>query len=109
MSTSVQPSPPSTRSRAYLRASAVRFWCQAGSSMRGVMAPSSVNLLPPARKLLILSSQRGKSTRGWMRLRLIRDSRQSRGESRFFRGGDAAEATHAHRLQRNAAPRWEAP
>ena len=36
-------------------------------------------------------------------------SRQSRAESRFFRGGDPAEATHAHRLLRNAAPRWEAP
>ena len=36
-------------------------------------------------------------------------SRQSRAESRFFRGGDPAEATYAHRLQRNAAPRWEAP
>ena len=36
-------------------------------------------------------------------------SRQSRAESRFFRGGDPAEATYAHRLLRNAAPRWEAP
>ena len=30
-------------------------------------------------------------------------SRQSRAESRFFRGGDPAEATYAHMLQRNAA------
>ena len=36
-------------------------------------------------------------------------SRQSRAESRFFRGGDPAEASYAHRQQRNAAPRWEAP
>ena len=36
-------------------------------------------------------------------------SRQSRAESRFFRGGNPAEATCAHRLLRNAAPRWEAP
>ena len=38
-------------------------------------------------------------------------SRQSRAESRFFRGGGggAAEASYAHRQQRNAAPRWEAP
>ena len=36
-------------------------------------------------------------------------SRQSRAESRFFQGGDPAEATYAHRLLRNAAPRWEAP
>ena len=34
---------------------------------------------------------------------------QFRVESRFFRGGGAAEATYAHRLLRNAAPRWEAP
>ena len=39
-------------------------------------------------------------------------SRQSRAESRFFRGGvgvGAVEASYAHRRQRNAAPRWEAP
>ena len=26
-----------------------------------------------------------------------------------FGGGEAAEASYAHRQQRNAAPRWEAP
>ena len=48
-------------------------------------------------------------------------SRQSRAKSRFFRGvwwwgvlsggmgGDPAKASYAHRQQRNAAPRWEAP
>ena len=46
-------------------------------------------------------------TRGVMRLRLTRGSPgRSLGS---FRGGGPAEAACAHRLQRNAAPRWEAP
>ena len=36
-------------------------------------------------------------------------SRQSRAESLFFRVRDPAEASYAHRQQRNAAPRREAP